>query len=355
MKILLVGEFSGFFSNLKQGFNLLGHDVTMIANQDGWKKIKGADITINSTLPSIFGKVSERLQYIMKIIFLPKYDYILIVNPNIDINHISGLFSFILRKKSQNIYLSACGTDEEYVKYGMSGEFEYWPFDKCEEQSLVSTKTHKDIVNNIDYVIPSFYDYAEPWRNSVHKNKVLKTIPLPIDTSNIKTYYPNNKDKIVFFHGLNSECKKGTKYIKQALENIKKKYPNDIEIVIDGQMPLEKYLELMKKVDVVVDQCKAYSYGSMNSLYAMSMGKVIMASFRDECKVEYDIKENIEGIIHIIPNIEFIEKKIDYIIRNKKNLNKWGKQNRKYVEDNHDSTVIAKKYLKVFQNTLVRM
>ena len=39
MKILLVGEFGGFFINLKKGFQLLGHDVTLMANQDGWKKI----------------------------------------------------------------------------------------------------------------------------------------------------------------------------------------------------------------------------------------------------------------------------------------------------------------------------
>lgn len=352
MKILLVGEFSGFFSNLKQGFNLLGHDVTMIANQDGWKKIKGADITISSDLPSIFGKISERLQYLLKIIFLKKFDIILIVNPNIGINYISGVFSSILRKKSQNIYLSACGTDMEYVQYGMEGKFDYWPFDECKEQSMVSSKTHNNIINIVDYVIPTFYDYAEPWRNSEYKEKVFKTIPLPINTSNIKTYYPNIKGKIVFFHGLNAECKKGTKYIKQALENIQIKYPNDTEVIIDGQMPLDEYLELMKRVDVVVDQCKAYSYGSMNSLYALSMGKVLMASFRDECMIEYDIKEEIEGIVHITPEIEYIEKKIEYIIKNKKNLYKWGKQNRKYVEEKHDSKIIAKKYIEVLEKNL---
>ena len=348
MKILLVGEFSGFFNNLKQGFKLLGHDVTLIASQDGWKKIKGADISIHSNLPSIFGKISERFQYIVKTIFLPKYDFILMVNPNIGINHISGLFTYILRKKSRNIYLSACGTDLEYVNYGKSGKFDYWPFDDCIEKSSVSAKTHQDVVSITDYIIPTFYDYAEPWRESIHKEKVLTTIPLPINTSTINKYYPSKKEKIVFFHGLNAECKKGTKYIKQALENIQKKYPNDIEIIIDGQIPLDEYLELMKKVDVVVDQCKAYSYGSMNSLYALSMGKVLMAGFRNECKGEYKIKEKLDGIIGIVPDVEYIEKKIEFVITNKNNLYEWGKKNREYVEKRHDCKIIAKQYIGLF-------
>ena len=42
LSILLVGEFSGFYVNLKEGLKALGHNVLLLANQDGWKKIKGA-------------------------------------------------------------------------------------------------------------------------------------------------------------------------------------------------------------------------------------------------------------------------------------------------------------------------
>ena len=37
MKILLMGEFSGFYLNLKQGLQELGAEVTLAANGDGWK------------------------------------------------------------------------------------------------------------------------------------------------------------------------------------------------------------------------------------------------------------------------------------------------------------------------------
>ena len=35
MKILLMGEFSGFYLNLKQGLQELGAEVTLAANGDG--------------------------------------------------------------------------------------------------------------------------------------------------------------------------------------------------------------------------------------------------------------------------------------------------------------------------------
>ena len=49
MRVLLVGEFSGFYLNLKQGLQELGVDVTLAANGDGWKQIPGADIPLFRT------------------------------------------------------------------------------------------------------------------------------------------------------------------------------------------------------------------------------------------------------------------------------------------------------------------
>ena len=58
MKILMVGEFSGFYLNLKKGLRFLGYSVKIIAQSDGFKKIPGADIKIQSNLPSVFQKIS---------------------------------------------------------------------------------------------------------------------------------------------------------------------------------------------------------------------------------------------------------------------------------------------------------
>ena len=43
MKVLLLGEYSGFYYNLKRGLQELGIEVDLFANGDGWKQIPGAD------------------------------------------------------------------------------------------------------------------------------------------------------------------------------------------------------------------------------------------------------------------------------------------------------------------------
>ena len=43
MKILLLGDYSSLHNYLKKGLVELGHEVTLLSNGDGWKKIPGAD------------------------------------------------------------------------------------------------------------------------------------------------------------------------------------------------------------------------------------------------------------------------------------------------------------------------
>ena len=130
-------------------------------------------------------------------------------------------------------------------------QLDYWPFKGCEDDFLLNTQTHKDVVNMSNFIIPTFYDYTEPW--ALHKDSVENNTFAQIQLQS--NLFPRKKDRVIFFHGLNSECKKGTKYIRKALENIQQKYTNDVEVIIDGYMPQEKYLALMKKADVVIDQC----------------------------------------------------------------------------------------------------
>jgi hypothetical protein len=143
---------------------------------------------------------------------------------------------------------------------------------------------------------------------------------------------------------LNREKFKGTKYIQEALSKMSKKYPNDIEVIIDGQMPLDDYLNIIKNVDVVIDQCKNYSYGSMNSLHALSMGKVVMSGLRPECFDEYGLVNMPSGIIHIEPNVEKIIFQIEMLIKNKDKLLFMGMENREFCEKYHDCVKSYAKY-----------
>ena len=46
MRVLLMGEFSGLFTNLKNGLLELGVDCRLASIGDGWKEIPGSDMPL---------------------------------------------------------------------------------------------------------------------------------------------------------------------------------------------------------------------------------------------------------------------------------------------------------------------
>lgn len=131
------------------------------------------------------------------------------------------------------------------------------------------------------------------------------------------------------------------------MENIKEKYPDKVEIILDGNMPLEEYKKILKRANIIIDQCKSYSYG-MNALYGMAMGKVVFSGNEAECRKEF--KREDVPVINIKPNVKDIEGKIEYFVKNPELIFKIGEKSRKFVEEFHDCEVITSQYLKIFEN-----
>lgn len=368
MKILIIGEYSGFAKNLKSGFEQNGHEAIIFLDGDGWKKI---DVGKNSySYPfkknlSIFNKQIRKTWFFNCFKYTPKFhidkskfkdyfDVVLIINyefirleyelwlPQFSINDIK-----YVTKTNARIYLSACGLDYAYLSY--SNEFRYSPFTNFRNSPYFSArglKVFENVKNIISGVIPVMYDYAVSYRaiQDYHNIKILQTIPLPIDTSG---FIPSNniKDKIVVFHGLNTSLK-GSEFIIEALESIKLKYPDKVEVIMDGKMPLNDYLKLINKTNIVIDQCFAYSYG-MNALYSMAMGKVVFSGNEPECAIEFRV-ENIP-IVNILPDSKDIFEKIEHLIKFPDLIEEYSKQSIEFVNSFHSAKNVALKYIKLFQ------
>ena len=80
MRILLLGEFSGLHHNLKHGLVQNGHKVTLVSNGDGDKEIQH-DISLNSKLPSILGKIHTKIMPYIIFKRLIGYDIVQMINP----------------------------------------------------------------------------------------------------------------------------------------------------------------------------------------------------------------------------------------------------------------------------------
>ena len=127
------------------------------------------------------------------------------------------------------------------------------------------------------------------------------------------------------------------------------KYAKGSEFLIDGYMPLQKYLEVMQSMNVVVDQTSAYCSG-MNALFAMAMGKVVLGGSEKEAN-EFQYGEE-SPVINIRPSVTSVSEAIEYCLDNKENLSEWGARSRAFVQKHHDHIAVAAKYVQIYKGVV---
>ncbi|TDB60653.1 glycosyltransferase [Photorhabdus khanii] len=349
MKILLIEEYSSLHKNLKEGLEYLGHQVDIAATGDGWKNIP-RNIDLNSHLISPLNKIQYRLNLLKLLKVAHKYDIIQLINPFIIPNNYFPFKYFYkeLFKRNKNIFLLAAGDDAFFWKVART-KLRYGPFDDSLKYDLkkdnFDMNTNKAylrnqyVAKNVKGIIPIMYEYQISYEN--HPN-LCPTIPIPINIDKID-YQPNTiNHRLVIFHGLNRYGFKGTRHVEQAFEYLNRKYPNDLELIIDGHLPLNQYLKIMRKTNIIIDQTNSYSLG-VNGLYALAMGKIVLGGAEPESLAAFNIKKS--PVLNITPDKNSIIQKIEYLLENKNKIKQLGEDSREYLENNHNYIKIAKQYL----------
>lgn len=370
MKILIIGECSGFSKNLSIGFRKLGHETFVFSWGDGYKKIEQEYSytfkSYNHSKKNILNKVmfyyhilkeKRKLDEFVKSMSRKiNFDVVLILD-TLFIRYAWQFWIPVFTKKMvlslvkdpNQIYLSSCGYDLPYVNYWKnhkSKNYTLVKFHTKNYESIYQKKKLKYVRSFVHKVIPIMYDYSEAWRNCPYVKDwlVLPTIPLPIDLSGIKI--DNNVgDKIFIFHGINRAFDKGTSYIIEALERIQKEYKDKVVCYAKGGMPFEEYKQILSKTNISVDQVYAYSTG-MNGLYSLAMGKVLLSGNEPENMQEFNY--NNIPIINIVPDSEMIYSQLKSIIEKPYLIQKLSEKGRKYVEHVHEAKLVAQKYIDMF-------
>lgn len=160
-------------------------------------------------------------------------------------------------------------------------------------------------------------------------------VPLRVDISKFEPKYPDSKTKTIrIVHAPSSRALKGTKYIIEAFENLKKKYDNIEIILVEGKTQNEAF-ELYKKADIIVDQLFAGTYGVF-AIEGMAMGKPVITYISDEMK-----KRLPEELPIVSGNVYSIEKTLGTLIEDGTLRRNLGIAGREYVKDYHDYRCVA--------------
>ena len=360
MKILLVGEFSGFHNNLKEGLVALGHEVVLASTGDGWKKFP-SDI---NWLPIRFKGRLGYLEYLYKQYKLSKnlkgFDVVQFISNYQIFERRLGLNNICytnLIKNNKKSFFIAAGADpviwqswldtKDYKLSNLVKQTSKYDLDAALVNYFLSPKEKAktlEFVKKANGIIPIMYEYAEPYRGL---SNLCTTIPIPINCNKIEYIENTVQSKLIIFHGLNRKGAKGTAYVEAAFEILKKKYPNDLELVIAGNMPYNEYMEFIKKVNVIVDQTNSYSLG-INGLASLAQGKITLGGAEISGQKELGY-ENCP-VINITSNVQDIVTKIEELLEHKHQFSELSKQSRLFVEKYHNHIDIAKKYIEVWES-----
>jgi len=352
MKILLIGEFSALNYNLKSGLEALGHDVTIAAGADGFKKIY-SNIRLDSKMTGIIGRLHSQMLPYIHLSKLKNFDIVQYITPMIFwsnfFNHMP-LYNYI-KNNNSNIFSMIAGDDPRYWREGRAS-LSYGPFDdflkydlKSNNFFMESTKAYDfndRVIETCNKIIPMSYEYSLSYQGHP---KVTDIHNFPINTNNIS--YKENliKSKIKLFHGLNRYGFKGTRHVEKAFSYLSKKYPKDLECIIDGKMPLNQYLKVLATSNVVIDQMYSHDLG-MNSLYALSMGKVLMTAGHSAAHKSHNI--NSSPVIYLEPNADSIIFNVEKLLDNRALIPVIGEKSRLFVDHHYNYITVAESFVKTW-------
>lgn len=353
MKILLLGEFSGVHTNLAKGLRFLGNEVLLAADGDGYRNFE-TDISINTNSLRLRTLRADFMNPIKQIEKFKGYDVVQLISPfifNKKIPFYNNLFLRYLKKHNKKIFLIGAGCSYKYNEGNKN--LQYSPCSGCLEldkkdaacpyQKPYTKFIAHDVEAFVDGIIPLAYEYHYANLNS-EKNRNI--ISYPIDTD--KLLYRDNAIKngmVTFFHGLNESRFgfKGTNYIKEAMGNIKARYPSDVKIAFAGNLSFEEYTNLLTETNVVIDQTSSYCL-AMNALNSMAMGKVVMGG-AEPIAYEYLGSDIQIPAFNILPDVKDIERKMMQIIDRKSEIGDMALASRRFVEDHFNYKQVAIQFI----------
>ena len=371
MRILLVGEYSNVHWTLAEGLRALGHEVTVVSDGDHWKGYR-RDIDLRRRSLGKWDTLRYVLQAKCLWLRLKGYDVVQLINPVFLDLRAERILPYYKRLRKQNgrLFLGSFGIDKPWVEEGLKPDtFRYSDFylfgqrrdnvdtRQMEADWLLGPKgvLFDYVANDCDGIIASLYENyrcCQPrYQGKLH------FIPFPIalgsqssqkDTTS--SPFKGEPERVLrFFIGLQRtrSAYKGTGIMLRALERLKEKYPDRMEIVIAENVPFEQYCEMMNHSDVLLDQLYSYT-PAMNALQAMSQGLVVVSGGEPE---HYALlgETELRPIINVQPTEDDVFQQIEQrLLLHPKVLEQLSRDSVEYVRRHHDPVRVAQQYLEVW-------
>lgn len=358
MKILLLGDYSGLHLTLSEGLKILGHDVTVASDGDGFKNYH-RDIDLKRKSSTLKDTVSNLLTIYSNLHNFKGYDIVQITNPcfttqNIRVN--IELYRY-LKRHNKKIFLGAFGDDYFWIKACLDQKYKYSEFyignvknERTKSDYLVEnwlgTKrqdANLEMAESCNGIVACLYEYYEAYKETY--NDKLTYIPLPVNIGEVRLKELPSLDKINFFIGINKARNefKGTDLLYEVVQQLVLTYPADACVTKVESVMYSEYLSRIQDAHIVLDQLYSYS-PAMNGLLTMALGKVLVGGGEPDMYALLH-EDRLRPIVNVYPDKKDIYNKLEELVLHKDRIVERAKAGRLFVEKYHDYMKVAQQYL----------
>lgn len=369
MKILLLGEYSNVHNTLAGGLRQLGHEVTVASGGDFWKGYPR-----DTDLARRPGKMGG-IRLLAKVwSLLPQwrgYDVVQLINPifiDLKAERLLPIYRY-LRRHNRLMVMGAMGMDWYWVhECCFNKPLRYSDFnignrmrtdsvavkDRMDWLDTPKGRLNQLIAQDCDGIVSVLYEYQACYKPYFADK--LQFIPLPINIEEATARHEQDarvqtaSAPIRVFAGISKGRSqyKGTDIMLAAAEDVRRKYPDRMEIVKAEGVPFEQYQHLMDHSDLILDQLYSYT-PAMNALLAMSKGIVVVGGGEPE---NYDILNETElrPIINVEPSYESVFHQLEQLVLHPGRLPLLKQQSKEYVRRHHDHLKVASLYEQFYKS-----
>lgn len=362
MKILLVGDSSGFHRTLSEGLERLGHEAVVASDGSTWMQTE-RDIDISRPDAGKLGGLALwlKMQRLCRT-RLRGYDVVSLHRPAfmaIRPERQRGIFD-LLRRHNKRVFLSATSTDSyyeeecrdvnsvlrynEYRLYDRPGSIETTRPQDLEIPGGPMRRLSEHVYGRIDGAVSALYEYDVALRRALPADKVAYG-GIPVDTRAIGFSPLEVRGKVRLFLGKKrgQEAYKGTDLLEAAARRVVDRHPGRAELTVVENVPLRDYLGLLRGSHILLDQ--AYSYTpATNALQAMAMGRVAVSGGEDDFYDFIGEKDN-RPIINALPDVEALTAAIEDAVLHPGRLAEMGARSREFVEHHNEAETVARRFV----------
>jgi len=254
----------------------------------------------------------------------------------------------VLKLARKKIVMSFLGSDIRCSTPVLEGKIDRKDCNYCKYPCRLSTKKKmvKFWARNADAIFSGLTNsqlldfYSIPYH----------PIVLPIDIKYWKpfesNFYTKEKDETLIVHAPSNMRVKGTSIIVKDIRKLKRKYKINFKLLHD--MPNSVVREWLNKADIIIDQFGCGWHGKL-SVESMALGKPTLCYINNEYKLRHPQFSNLP-IVNITPNNLY--EMLESLINDPSLRERIGLASRKYVEKVHDSRIVCKKLLNIYQGLI---